>query len=334
MPMPSTTPDEFAAIWHETGGQPSEVARRLRVDIRNVYARRRRLEAQGYDLLTRPCTMSNTWQPAYPIRQALSVEDGVVVVYSDRHCADGDGVTAAEAALLALLPVLRPVAVISNGDEIEGAAISRHDAIGNEVKGGMLGELTALKAHLQRIQHAAPQAHTLATVGNHSLRYDSYLAKHAKAYSGIEGFRLQDHMADWPLTWSVHINADVSGGHTVVKHRLGSGVTAGRTNGVKAGVHIVTGHTHCLSVDVITDYAGRRYSVQTGMLQDRDHPAFSGYQEDSPSGSGMPGFAVLTYRNGVLLRPELCELDEANVAWFRGEPVGVKPRVRVKASSR
>jgi hypothetical protein len=27
----------------------------------------------------------------------------------------------------------------------------------------------------------------------------------------------------------------------------------------------------------------------------------------------------------------LCEVDDAGVPWFRGEPVALKPRVRVKA---
>ena len=141
--------------------------------------------------------------------------------------------------------------------------------------------------------------------------------------------RLSDHLPDWSESWSVHINPEIPGGHAAVKHKIGNGVTAGRTNAIKAGVTIVTGHTHRLSVDAVETYAGRHYGVQTGTL---GHPrgAHAEYAEDSPD-AGRAGFVVLTWRAGVLQPPELCEVDDAGVAWFRGEPVTVKPRIRVQA---
>ena len=144
--------------------------------------------------------------------------------------------------------------------------------------------------------------------------------------------RLSDHLPNWSESWSVHVNAEVAGGHVVIKHKIGAGVTAGRTNAIKAGVTIVTAHTHRLSVDPIETYAGRHYGVQCGTLADPRGPQFE-YAEDAPD-PGRAGFVVLTWRAGLLQPPELVECDDAGVAWFRGEPVTVKPRLRVRAETR
>ena len=42
------------------------------------------------------------------------------------------------------------------------------------------------------------------------------------------------------------------------------------------------------------------------------------------------GWVVLTVRNGRLLQPEMCEVLDG-VAYFRGEALAGKPRVRVQA---
>jgi hypothetical protein len=82
-------------------------------------------------------------------------------------------------------------------------------------------------------------------------------------------------------------------------------------------------------VDAIETYGGRHYGVQCGTLSEPRAPSFE-YAEDTPD-PGRAGFAVLTWRDGLLLPPELVECDDAGVAWFRGEPVTVRPRVRVRA---
>lgn len=328
MPHDVTT-EQFIGAWRSCGS-PSETAKLTGLSIRNVYSRRARLAAQGFELPTTSGAIDHSASPyAYTPRVHLAIEDGCAVVWSDRHRWPGSGVTAAEAALLALLPALDPVAIISNGDELDGARSSKHPPLGWEMKPRMDDELAEVQVGLRRIADHAPRAKRYRTVGNHCRRYDYHLSKAAPDYRGIRGMRLADHLPDWSESWAVHINQGLSGGHTVIKHKIGNGVTAGRTNAVKSGVHIVTGHTHRLSVDAIETYAGRHYGVQTGTLADPRGP-HTEYAEDSPD-AGRSGFVVLTWRDGLLLPPEIAECDDAGVTWFRGEPVTVKPRIRVQA---
>jgi hypothetical protein len=64
------------------------------------------------------------------------------------------------------------------------------------------------------------------------------------------------------------------------------------------------------------DYRGRRYGVDTGTLAEPKGPQFH-YVQAGPL-NWCSGFAVLTYRGGKLLLPELVEVIDG-VAWFRGE---------------
>ena len=82
----SIPPQDFAAVWHEEGGSPAAVARRLGVMERAVYSRRARLVERGYDLATGSGHIDNDApRHAYAPRVLLYVEDGSVVVWSDRH---------------------------------------------------------------------------------------------------------------------------------------------------------------------------------------------------------------------------------------------------------
>ena len=59
-----------------------------------------------------------------------------------------------------------------------------------------------------------------------------------------------------------------------------------------------------------------RYGVDTGCVADKEHRAFS-YTEDSAL-DWRSGFAVLTYRDGILMPPELVTKMDAKTVWFRG----------------
>lgn len=327
------SPDEFAATWTAHGGSPSAVARSLGLDVRGVYARRARLEAQGYELPSRHVDNGDQLRRmfAYTPREDVTIEDGCAVVGGDRHTWPGDGVSVAEAAMLVVIQRLRPKIIIDNGDAFDGARLSRHDPLGWEEKPTTVDELTAVQAHFHRMETAAAyKAELLRTVGNHDARFDRHLAKHAGDMKGIHGFRLADHLPKWREAMSIHINEGVPGGHTVVKHRQRQGIHASYNNAMIAGVHIVTNHTHKQDVRAITNYAGTHWGVQTGMLADRHQPAHE-YAEDHPD-PGQPGFAVLTWRSGILQPPELATVDDAGVCWFRGSPVAL--RYRVKAGVR
>lgn len=332
MPRSGLTAAEFARVWQEHDGKAVPVSRALGVTLRNVYARRARLEALGWDLpASGGVDPARGVRSAYPMRQHLDVDDAVMVVFGDAHWWPGDPLSPAEGALLALLLRLDPDFVVANGDVYDGASNSRHPPIGWEKKPTVADELAEVQLRMRRIAEHAKRAEKLRTVGNHDRRFDAKLALAAGEYAGVAGTRLADHLPDWPESWSIHVNEGVVGGHTVLKHKLRQGVTAGRNNALHAGVHIVTNHTHALDCTPIEDYAGRRYAVQCGALVDVRGPQVE-YHEDAPN-AGRPGFAVLTWTGGILQPPELVEVDDAGVAWFRGEPVALKPRVRVKAGS-
>lgn len=331
MAAPACSDADFVRVWHEHGS-PSAVAAVLGVNVRNAYARRNSLAAKGYDLPTTsnfPAAVLP--QSAYPLRRTAEVRDGVAVVFGDRHWWPGDGITAAEAVLLAVLLRLDPDILIANGDVLDGAKQSKHPPMGWERKPSMVDELATVQVGMRRIAEHARRADKLRTVGNHDRRFDYHLSKTAPDYNGIRGMRLSDHLPEWPESWSVHINPGVAGGHAVVKHKIGNGVTAARTNAIKSGAHIVTGHTHRLDAHPVETYAGRHWGVQCGTLADPRSSAFE-YGEDPPD-AGRGGFVVLTWREWILQPPELVEVDDAGVGWFRGEPVALKPRVRVRAGA-
>jgi hypothetical protein len=125
---------------------------------------------------------------------------------------------------------------------------------------------------------------------------------------------LFSYFPGWHTGWRVDINNSV-----VVKHRWHNGQHATYNNTLKSGRSIVTGHLHKLMVTPWTDYNGRRYGVDTGTLAEPGGDQFV-YVEENPV-NWCSGFAVLTFKNGMLLPPELCEVING-VAYFRGEKVG------------
>ena len=325
------TSTDFIKIWNENEGSPQKVAEIIDVGIRNVYRRRNRLEQLGYVLPTGTPSYANS--SAYKQRENISIENGSAIIVSDRHKWPGDGVTPAEQALRTIIPVIKPNIFIFNGDLFDGAGLSKHPPLGWEQKPTVKEEIDACQEVLEGIESLLPESTVLLrTVGNHDRRYDYHLAKVAPTYADLPGMRLSDHFPKWKESWSVHINPGISGGHTVVKHKQRSGVAAARTNAVIAGVSIVTGHTHALTCSAVEDYNGRRWGIECGFLAYNGHPAFE-YCEDGPSQS-RAGYVILTWRDSILQPPELIELDDAGVAWFRGEPISTqKPRIRVKAKS-
>jgi hypothetical protein len=178
-------------------------------------------------------------------------------------------------------------------------------------------ELEAVQWHMDQIVKACKGLGTFLhrTTGNHDIRFDRKLAGSVPEYKGIQGTTLKDHLPEWSVSWSVMVN-DIC----MIKHRLQhSGIHSGYNNTLKAGISTVSGHTHLLEVKGWGDYRGRRYGISTGMLADPDGNQFS-YIEDNPV-PWCQGFAVLCFRDGLLLPPELVEVIEGT-AYFRGQAVG------------
>ncbi|MCC7060981.1 MAG: hypothetical protein IT508_12195 [Burkholderiaceae bacterium] len=129
---------------------------------------------------------------------------------------------------------------------------------------------------------------------------------------------LKDHFPEWVPCWRLDVNDDV-----VIKHRYKGGVHAAHNNALHAGKTMVTGHLHSLKVSPISDYADRpRWGVDCGTLADTNGPQFEDYLEASPT-SWRSGFAVLTFKDGKLLWPEVVHKFDEDHVEFRGDLIKV-----------
>jgi hypothetical protein len=162
------------------------------------------------------------------------------------------------------------------------------------------------------IERVSKGAELIWTMGNHDARFETFLAAQVPQYEGVSGFTLKDHFPLWKPCWSYWINEDVC-----IKHRWKGGFGAGRANSLNAGVSMITGHTHNLAVQPVTDYNGTRYGVQTGTLADPNSEQFVHYTEDGPK-DWRSGFALLSFERGRLMLPELIQVCGEDEYEFRG----------------
>lgn len=256
-------------------------------------------------------------QWTFPREERLDIDEGAVLVFSDAHYWPGMP-SVAHVAAIEVTKLVKPRAIIANGDVFDGASVSRHDPFGWSTRPSVKQELEACQERLHDFELAAPKGcELLWNVGNHCVRFERTLAARVPEFIGMSMTRLCDHFPAWDLRWSTFINQD-SDRPVMVKHRFANGVHAGYNNAMKSGVTMVTGHTHLLEAKPYGDYGGRRWGVQTGTLSDLHGPQFE-YHENAPS-SACSGFAVLSFRDGLLLPPELCEVIGGR-AYFRGEVV-------------
>jgi hypothetical protein len=252
----------------------------------------------------------------FPHRRELWIEDGIVLIGSDAHYWPGIISTAHRGFVRACKEFSRDLkAVIMNGDALDGATISRHPPIGWESRPSLIQEIETCQARMGEIEQAAGKAEKIWTLGNHDARFETRLAMQAPEFAKVHGVHLHDHFPYWGTAWSCWINDDV-----VIKHRLAGGIHAARNNTVKAGKTIITGHTHSAKVTPVTDYNGTRWGVDTGTMAVPFGPQFVDYTEDSPV-DWRSAFAVLTFRNGRLLQPELAIVadEKAGEIDFRGK---------------
>lgn len=253
----------------------------------------------------------------FPPERPLSIDTGSVVIFSDAHYQPGPP-SLAHRALLSVIKDIKPRAVIANGDIFDGGSIGRHPPFGWATRPTPVQELHACQERLGDVEQAVPKGCELIfTIGNHDIRWERTLAMKADEFRELFGMRLADHFTSWEFAWSVPVNWE-SAHPVMVKHRFANGIHAAFNNSTKSGVTIVTGHTHCLEIKPIADYRGRRWGVQCGSLADMDGAAFE-YTERSPS-HACSGFAVLTFKDGMLMPPEICEVIDGR-AIFRGEVV-------------
>jgi hypothetical protein len=127
---------------------------------------------------------------------------------------------------------------------------------------------------------------------------------------------LDQQIPEWQSAWSIFIN-----GHTIVTHRLKGGIHATWTATADAQINTITGHLHSLKVTPRTTLSqtngGHIYGVDTGTLAEVWGPQF-GYMAEGPR-NWRAGFAVLTFKDGILMPPEIAMVTSPDQMFFRGE---------------
>ena len=319
MVAPACPDDEFLALWMDLQST-AKVAKALGVSERSVNSRRKSIEKKTGNILKSPDSRSPTFLVTIPnggVRVRVEMDDGVILVGSDAHYWPGI-ISTAHRAFVKIIKELKPVMVVMNGDAFDGAKISRHPVMGFEAKPNVKQELEAVQERMGEIEAVAGNAKLHWTWGNHDLRFGAKIAANIPEFEGVAGFSLQDHFPRWTFSTSIMVN-----GHTQIKHRLYNGVHAAYNATVKSGISTVNGHLHSLKVMPWTDLNGTRYGVDTGSLADVWGDQFA-YTEDSTR-NHRAGFAVLTFYNGKLMPPELCEVvsEDGGLVYFRGEVIKV-----------
>lgn len=309
----SLSDQEFATVFQSHTGQ--EGAAFLGITERAFRAHAKRVEDRLGVKLTPPGRQASPYEPcAYQ-----QITDGMGIIGSDAHIWPGE-FTCAQRAYLYFLKYFRKQLKfqVMNGDVFDFAQISRHaPGAWNRVP-SVEEEMNAVGGWLHECERIGGKMPRFWTLGNHDARFEARLAHVAPEFRGVHGVSLRDHYPNWTPCW--RIEAGGSSG-IVVKHRWKGGVHATHNNAVASGRSMLTGHLHSAKVTPYTDYNGTRYGVDCGTLSDPKLPQFS-YGEDNPV-NHRAGFALLTWKKGVLLMPELVLVMDDKHVQFRGEVIKV-----------
>jgi len=252
----------------------------------------------------------------------LRLTDATVLAFSDAHWTHaGQARSVAHEALLRLAKHLKPTHLLSVGDLMDLARISKHPRRRQYAPPHSVEtELTCAGMHLSDLRAAAPDAECWWIKGNHDDRLEVYLASQADALEGMAGTTLEERFPAWQFAHRLKINDDCEVIH--VWHR---GIHAAKNNARESGKHFITGDTHALNAVAHTIGGQTRWGIELGMLANPEWPAFH-YMNGMPTRWGQ-GFAVLTWRNGQLLPPEIVRID-GREAWFRNQLVLSKTTVK------
>lgn len=307
---------EFMSEYKRIG--PTELGNILKISKRNVLRRRERLEHKyGRQIPSPESHRSTRLAEEHDRVLRYKVDNGVVLIGSDAHIWPGKPSTAMR-AFIKFCKELRPALVVLNGDVLDFPQVSRHPPIGHAKLPNIADEIECAQEQLHQIELATVRSCKLIwTLGNHDSRFETRLATVAPEYAKLHGHSLKHYFPAWSACWRCDINDDV-----VVKHRWKGGVHATHNNAVGSGKTMVTGHLHSQKVTAYTDYNGTRYGVDSGCLASPDAESVSDYTEMSPL-NWRSGFALLTFKGGKLLPPELVTVWDDKHVVFRGEIISV-----------
>lgn len=317
--------EQILAKWPEFASTTA-IANHFKLSVRAMATRVNRLRSRGHGLRVNDKRSpyhgeSETWGHWQHLDQhpgviPLEIENGIVLIGSDSHY-HPDIISTAHRAFVRFCKELKPKIVIKNGDELDGARISRYAPIGWEKRPTLIQEIEAVKERLSEIEAACVGAEKIWPCGNHDARFETRLATLAPEYAKINGVHLKDHFPQWKPCWQTLLNKTV-----VVKHRMKGGIHATRNNTLLAGKSIFTGHLHSLKIAPHTDYNGTRWGGDCGTLADPYGEQFYNYTETNPL-DWRSGFVVLTFCRGEMLWPEVVFVKGPGVVDFRGELINV-----------
>ena len=325
MSVKSCSDQEFIRLFREHQSTKL-VAQVLGISEKNVRRRRKTVERRHNIILPLSDIFGRTAYNVAAISDdrvevKFNIKDGIVLVAGDQHY-HPSGVPVMHKAMVYFAKKLKPFAIVWNGDACDFPSISRHPSIGYESYPTVKQELDVIRERSEEIIKASPNSKRVWNLGNHCMRFNSRLAAVAPEYSDVKGMHLKHHIPGWIPAWFVTVN-EGQPSHTEIRHREKGGVHAGYNNTKESGVNIVTGHDHRADVVAYDDRRGRRYSVRHGMTADscRD-PQFVNYLEGRKT-NWQSAMAILTYKDGVLLQPELALRFDDNSFQFRGEIIKV-----------
>lgn len=299
---------EFEAIG------PAAMAKKYDMQVAGIYKRRAAMEIRLGRQIKAPDNgqhFKTRFADPHPEFLTFKLYDGTAMVGSDSHYRSGH-VTTAHRAFVYFAKEFQPKLVVKNGDELDGAAISRHPPGGNEYVPSVQEEIEETQSRLAEIEKAAPNAKRFWPLGNHDNRWATRLATVAPEFAKVHGFNLADHFPYWRHSWALLVNDDL-----VIKHRWKGGKHATHNNAVESGRSMVTGHLHSLKVTPWTDYNGTRFGVDCGTMAEPFGPQFR-YAEASPR-NWRSGFAILTFHKGRMLWPEVVHVIGPGKVEFRGK---------------
>ena len=307
MTAPLCDEQTFIATW-ETSKTAREVSEKLGVGIRKVLTRRRRIEERlGISLRSLGGEAAAHWHPN--TEHYILDHPFTAVVFSDSHFWPDSMVDPSPALwiLLEILQHIEPEIVIDNGDSFDGATASRHPPHGWEDSPTVEEELEANKTYHGIISEAAGEADKRWVWGNHDRRFDARLATVLPQYKGVGGMSLPNHFPNWEFRTSMTLNEAV-----LVKHNWHNGIHAAHNNTLKAGVSMITGHTHRGRIIPHTDFTGTRYGIECPTLARIDGPQFS-YGNENPA-NWQSGFLIVQV-DGSKIYPELVIMDGNAARW-------------------
>lgn len=209
--------------------------------------------------------------------------------------------------------------VVANGDILDLSILSHFAKFHTEIRPKertVQQEILDTQAQLSKIQKLINSAKypikQLATFGNHETRLSKACMSWGRAFEDFEGFKIQNLFPDWEWAMS-HLVDDT----VLIKHRMRGGIHTAYQNSMRAGIHIITGHTHQLNARTFNTYTTSSMSIQTGHLSQSYHP----YLEDTIANDWNNGFAVITVDpTEKTVAPELIQVSNRyRTAFFRGK---------------